>query len=280
MRRLLASVVLLGAVLAPLAAHAGKADAKADPAALLDAVVKAYGGVERLGKVVGYRMEGAVTATIRGSTATTTRLFRRPDQLRVDLVYPDFTEVRVVKEGRGWRTAQTGIAEVTGPMLDSMALQAARSAIPWVLMDHRAALVPAEPADVDGAKLPGLEVTLSPTTTLRAWVDPATHRVLKTQSVLASPQMSMDFSTLYADFRPVDGVLFAFREENFAGTSKTGSTVITKVVLDPPEAVEVPPFDPSTVPPTGNPHAPGGNPHGGGAPGGNPHAGPDATIKL
>lgn len=277
MQRLLVSVLLLGAIALPLASARAGSSSTTDPIALLDEVLAAYGGADRLEKVKGYRMEGAMQAKTRGATATTTRVFGRPGDFRVDLRYPDFTEVRVVKGGQGWRSGASGINEVKGPMLDSMALQAARAAIPWVLQEHRAKLRPAAPADVEGQELPGVEIALSDALTLRAWVDPKTSMVVRTQSVMASLEMSMEFSTVYSDWRPVDGLVFAFHEENFAGTTHTGSTFITSVTLDPPGGVEVPAFDPSMAPPVSpgatNPHVPGGG-------GNNPHGGANPKIPL
>jgi len=237
-RRLLLHLLLMATLLVRLAG--ARSAAVTDPGALLDAVLKAHGGADKLEAVKGYKMEGSVEAKIRGSIAATTRLFARPGNLRVDLAYPDHTEIRVVKDGKGWRTSQNGIAETTGPMLDSMSLQAARAAIPWVLRDNRSKLKAAAPVTVEGKELEGLELALGPTTTLRAWVDPVTHYVRRSQSVIASPQMNMEFSTIYSDYRSVDGVTFAFHEDNFAGDAPTGSTVITKVTLNPTEAIEVP----------------------------------------
>jgi hypothetical protein len=46
--------------------------------------------------------------------------------------------------------------------------------------------------------------------------------------------MKTNFATDYADFRTVDGVLFPFREANFASNQSTGETVLTKIVVNPP----------------------------------------------
>jgi hypothetical protein len=41
----------------------------------------------------------------------------------------------------------------------------------------------------------------------------------------------MEFVTEYGDFRKVGGVLFAFRERNFAGGTYTAETVLDTVEL-------------------------------------------------
>jgi hypothetical protein len=41
----------------------------------------------------------------------------------------------------------------------------------------------------------------------------------------------MNFETHYDDFRKVDGVLFAFKEINFASGTKTADTALNKIEL-------------------------------------------------
>ena len=55
--------------------------------------------------------------------------------------------------------------------------------------------------------------------------------------------MEADSSSDQLEFQgldSVDGVTFASHEGNFAGDTPTGSTVITKVTLNPTDAIEVP----------------------------------------
>jgi len=41
----------------------------------------------------------------------------------------------------------------------------------------------------------------------------------------------MNFETHYDDFRKADGLLFAFKEVNFASGTKTAETVLSKIEL-------------------------------------------------
>jgi hypothetical protein len=56
---------------------------------------------------------------------------------------------------------------------------------------------------------------------------------VRSSGVLDVPGMKTNFATDYSDFRTVDGVLFSFREANFASNQSTGDTVITRVVVNP-----------------------------------------------
>jgi hypothetical protein len=228
-RLLLAPVfVCLGAV-APLRA----ADpALKSPDAIINGVLAAYGGKAALDKVKAYRMEGTVDSVMRGS-GPLVRTFARPDRLRITLDYPNHPEGRILDGGKGWRSDGKGnMAAAEGFLLTSMALQAARADIPWILDERRAVVKLLAP--MDGGKLQGLEIPLGGGLTLTVYADAATGRIVRSSGVLVAPGMKTNFATDYSDFRAVDGILFPFREGNFASNQSTGDTVITRVVVNPP----------------------------------------------
>ena len=87
-----------------------------------------------------------------------------------------------------------------------------------------------------------LELPLGGGLSLTAEIDPGTGRILrstarsagamggKSMSVGGAPGgMTVEFATTYDDFRKVDGVMFAFREGNFAMGQSTGETRLEKV---------------------------------------------------
>lgn len=114
-----------------------------------------------------------------------------------------------------------------------MILQTARAGVPWVLMEHAASVHMIEPLNLRGRGLLCLEFALATGLTLRLHVDPATAHVEMSQGILERGTMGTAFETICEDFRSVDGVLFAFREENYASGKHTGSTAIEKVELNP-----------------------------------------------
>lgn len=222
--------VALLAVAAVLFAHGLRAGTPADT--LVDQVLKAYGGKEALARVNAYRMEGSVTSVMRGSGALV-RTFSRPDRLRIALDYPGHPELRILDGRRGWRSdGKGGTPAAEGFLLTSMALQAARANLPWLLDERRATLKLLAP--MDGGKLQGVEIGIGEGLTLTVYVETATGRIVRTSGVLATAAMKTNFATTYSDFREVDGVLFPFREGNSASNQSTGDTVITGVVVNPP----------------------------------------------
>ncbi|MFI5372810.1 MAG: hypothetical protein ACHQ52_14735 [Candidatus Eisenbacteria bacterium] len=229
------------AIVATLAIAAATAcvstNAFADEAAStrIGEVLDAYGGRAALARVHAYRAEGRFASEMRQVTVHTVRVFSRPDRLKVLIDYPGHPEARLVDGRRGWRTVGPGPLEPSeGPMLDAMILQAARANVPWVLAERESLARVVEGIERDGVKLDGIEIPLDHGLLLRVYVNPVTRRVAMSQGVLSHAGMSTHFETMYSDFRQVSGVLFGFKEENWASGEHTGTTTLERIVIDPP----------------------------------------------
>jgi hypothetical protein len=177
-------------------------------------------------------MEGSVSSVMRG-TGALVRTFARPDRLKITLDYPNHPEARILDGGRGWRSdGQGNMSQADGFLLTSMVLQAARANLPWLLDERRASIKLLAPGD--GGRLQGLEIPLGGGLTLTVHADTASGRIVRSSGVLDVPGMKTNFATDYSDFRTIGGVLFSFKEANFASNQFTGDTVITRVVVNPP----------------------------------------------
>jgi hypothetical protein len=231
-RRVRSLLLPVCACLAALAPVQAAEPARTRPEAIVDRVLDAYGGRAALARVRAYRMEGTVASVMRGSGALV-RTFARPDRLRIALDYPNHPETRILDGGSGWRSdAKGNLAAADGFLLTSMVLQAARADLPWLLDERRATVKSLAP--LDGGKIAGLEVPVGEGLTLTVYIDAATGRIVRSSGVLDAPGMKTNFATDYSDFRTVDGVLFPFREANFASNQATGDTVVTRVTVNPP----------------------------------------------
>ena len=60
--------------------------------------------------------------------------------------------------------------------------------------------------------------------TLRLVLDLETYRIVRSQGALRMGPQEVVFETAYSDFREVDGVLFAFGEENYASGMHTATS--------------------------------------------------------
>lgn len=229
---------------------AGSAEEPVSPIdvhALVSRVLEAYGGRVALSKVGAYRMEGVLFSLQRHDESPTVRVFARPARLKILIGYDKSSEVRLVDGAKGWRKVSGGTLEsASGPMLDAMVLQAARADVPWILAERESSARLVEPLERGDERLPGIEIPLENGLRLRAYVHPRTHRVEVSQGLLDHGGMSTHFETVYSDFRKVDGLWFAHREENWASGTQTGITTIRRILLDPKLAPGE--FAPPTLP--------------------------------
>jgi len=182
---------------------------------LVAKVVTAYGGGAAWQSVASFRETGTVIPAMRPGEGKLTRHWQRPDKLRVEIVYPSNTEIRVVEGDHGTQNGK----EATGMGLDAMRLQAARLGLPLLPEQNKSSL--------RNAGENTIEILLAPQMTLTIEVDPASGHIIKS----VGKAEGIEFTTRYSDFRMLDGLLFAFREENSAQGTKTGTNEIDKIEL-------------------------------------------------
>jgi len=224
-----AALVLLGTA-AP--SHAAPST---EVTALVDRCVAAYGGAAALAGVAAIRQAGTVTSLLHpGQAGRLQRWAARGGRLRVEIGWNGEPEVRVVDGQVGWR----GGMAVQGPPLAAMMLQAARFDLPLRLREGLARLEDRGVVEHDGRKLRALALEVAPGLVVEAELDPATGRILRSRGATSSGP-AIEFVTTYADFRTVGGLLFAFREGNWANGATTGETVLTAVepLARPPDGV-------------------------------------------
>ena len=128
-------------------------------------------------------------------------------------------------------------------LLDSMLYHHLRSDLPGVLLRNRDRLVDRGQLEREGAVFRVLDLPWSDTLTMRYWIDPSSHRVIRAAGTLNAGPMVLEFATEYGDFRKVEGVLFPFIEANFASGNRVATTTVEKVVFDP---ADLGPFHPGT----------------------------------
>ncbi len=236
-------LLLTLALAAPAATPAAPAPSRADVHALVERVLKAYGGRKALERVHAVRMEGTVFSIMRHSQTHTVRVFERPDRFKSLVAYESGAEARLTDGHDVWRNDPGGPLEpASGAMSAAVRLQAVRADVPWLLAEREAdlAILPDAPPPhelakrEDGKPTPLLAVSLPLADGLafRAWIDANGH-VLQSQGLMDKGGMQTHFETLYTDFRDVNGVTFAFHEQNWASGMQTGITTLEKVTINP-----------------------------------------------
>jgi hypothetical protein len=236
---LIATAALVAGALSPAPPSPG---AREDVSTLVARCVSAYGGEEALAKATAARQQGRVTSIMHGGdVGRIVRTYSRPGRLRVEIQFPGVPpEVRVVDGARGWREGH----EVDGPRLAAMVLQAARLDLPALLSARGAKVVDRGEAELEGSPVPVRVLALEPApgVVVEAAIDTKTARIVRSHGFTRGPGPPIEFVTTYSDFRTVDGVLVAFREENWANGRTTGATVLERVEF--PKALPAETFRP------------------------------------
>jgi len=218
--------VVVVAVLAAVLAASPAPSRSPEVHALVARCVAAHGGRAAVARAARSEQVGTVTSLVLhpGAAGRMGRAYERSGRLRVEIRYPgEEGEIRVLDGGKGWRQGK----EVGGPFLASMMLQAARLDLPALLESWEARLEDRGTLELGGRTLRVLALSIAPTLTVEAAIDPATGRILRSRG-LATGSTPVEFVTNYEDYRTVDGVLVAFKEINWANGKNTGETVLER----------------------------------------------------
>ncbi len=200
--------------------------------AVIDSVMEAYGGRRALLAVRAYRLDGVLRAHVRKRNAEVVRIVRRPLDLDVMIRYPSGMEIRRNAAGGAWRGGSPHtLVPVQGPMRGAVVLQAARANLPWLLEEMRGRARLSRSAS--GFYV--LEIPVEEGLLLIVFVDGATRRIVRSESVVKAGKREIRFQTQYSDFRKVKGVLFPFREETYVSNVHTGTTVVNRIRVNPPD---------------------------------------------
>lgn len=166
------------------------------------------------------------TISFRRGEAPLVRLYRAPDRFRIDIAYAGGSERRGLVGERAWAQEQAA-----NPMLRAaIVLQAARMALPWnLLAAGPAARDRGGVRDANGRDLREVEWDLAGDLKLIVEIDPESALIRRSRGILAASGNTLEFATVYEDFRRFDGRLRATREQHFAMGQAIGHSVIETV---------------------------------------------------
>jgi hypothetical protein len=216
------NLIVLGIVIsAPYSAHA---EALADA---LEDMIEAYGGEQNLQKLDSMVQEWDLLALTRNQQGTDKRSIHLPEQLKVELSYPDKQETRVLNGAAAYAIfGDREPAVASGMQRSAMRLQLMRFYSPLTLRDRIESL---DLSDGNG------NVTL----TLREdglkaeyVVDTETWHIVKVVGTLSINGATMRFVTEYSEFAKVDGVLVHHRENKFVGHTNTAVLRLKRLEVD------------------------------------------------
>lgn len=198
-----------------------------DRQAVLESLISAYGGEENLRKLDNVIEEWSVVALMSNRHGTDTRSILVPDQLKVELVYPDKQEIRTLNGDAGSVIFDGAAAEpARPPQRDAMRLQLMRLYSPLVLRDKADAVTLVSDEDY-------LALSLSEHGVQADYlVNPDTWQIEKVVGTLDMAGNTMTFLTEYSDFKYVDGVLVHHKENKYAGQVNTAILHLHQITIN------------------------------------------------
>jgi outer membrane lipoprotein-sorting protein len=209
-------------------AIAAAGSARAEPVAeALDRMIAAYGGEENVHKLDSMVQEWNFLALTRNQQGSDKRSVRLPEQLKVELTYPDKQETRVLNGDSGYaifndRAPSAATAMQTG----AMRLQLMRLYSPLTLRDKRDAL---ELSRSGGYMV----LTLSEHGLQTDYVvDTDTWHIVKVMGKLSVNGVAMRFVTENSDYSMVDGVLVHHHENKWVGSMNTAVLRLQHITVD------------------------------------------------
>lgn len=202
--------------------------------ALVDKVVQAYGGAPQIERLVSLNADGLINAIVRNASGTYKRWFQRPRMLRVETVYPETTETRVLNGDLAWRfTGGNLMVGVEGPSRLAMIYQYKQLDLPYGLLKGSYNLRHVGTETVGSQATEVMDIWDDEGPNIRVNVDTTHHLIVKVTGQIAFGGQNMVLAAEFSDFRPVDGMPLPFHINNYAGGTAISETVITRYAVNP-----------------------------------------------
>ena len=193
----------------------------------MERVIGSYGGETNLRKLKNQIQKWDMIAVRSHRRGTDVRTIRAPDQLKVELTYPDKKETRVFDGEESYVKFNKGPTKtVVEAQRDAMRLQLMRLYSPLLLRDRLDSLT----MTIEG-KLYILSL-FEHGVSVDYVVNAETWRIEKVVGTLPIMGSTMQFLTEYSDFTMRDGVLIHQQEKKFAGGVNTALLQLRDITLN------------------------------------------------
>jgi len=183
-----------------------------DADALIARAVQGKGGLEKLRSIrtIHAESETIVEADGKKVTIPTTIRIKYPGAFRVDSEMPAGRVAQVFDSGTFWIQDARGATTAPATAAESMRGNVQRDAIALLLAlaDGRVKARRGDDLDVDGRRLPVLDVALKPGGPLVLVLDPDSGLILRER--YPAPEAAGQIEERFSDYRDVDGIKVAF----------------------------------------------------------------------
>jgi len=158
---------------------------------------------------------------------------RRPGELRIDIMPEKQGEVRILSRGKGLQGSGNRLRNANPISLSSMRYQYGYLDLPMSLADETASAKHMGIEELHGRPMEVLSVQLQDAPALTVFIDFETHLIRRVEASFSMGGMGRSLlGTEYEDFRNVDGVLFPFKLNNFAGQKNISVISIIRLTVN------------------------------------------------
>jgi len=202
-------------------------------AEIVGSVLQAYGGTKAVAKIRSVKATGSIAEFMTGRSGAYARYLERPGKLRIEIMPGQEGEVRILDGGHGWQLGRSGFEASNPVMVQSMVYQYCYLDLPMGFADA------SYPVSYGGLHKLGnretyqLNLGLHNAPELHVFIDTRSRLIVRVSSSFAMGGMGVgELATEYADFRPVDGVLFPHRLTNYAGDVKLSEIDLSDISVN------------------------------------------------
>ncbi len=192
---------------------------------LIDKMINSYGGEENLKRLYNYKQVWSVEFMTSDKSGYDNRTVKLPDYLRIEIIYPDRSEVRILNKGIGTKIINGKTINAQGPMLDAMKLQLMRLYHPLVLKSKIKSLTLTQNAKEY------LLVLKSGDLSVEYVISKKSNLIKKVIGRLQMGHQRMEFLTRYEDYKLVDGIMIPHKEIKFAGSVNTAIMKLKEMIF-------------------------------------------------
>ena len=186
-----------------------------DAKELISKMIDAYGGKEKVALLNSYEQFWTIQSQVRDMNGTDSRKVILPSYLYTHIQYPTRSQTRILDKDRGVKHSNGTGKEVNGAMLDAMRLQLFRLYSPLELDKHATYI-----KVLDDKEYYILSLKIGNTTT-NYYLLKGLYLIDKVVGELKVQGKSMKFTTLYRDYRSVEGVQMPHLEIKYASDINT-----------------------------------------------------------
>ena len=182
---------------------------------LLDRVMVEYGGENNLKQLNSYKQIWDVETKMGNQKGTDQREVKLPNFLKVELTYPNRSEIRVLDNGKGIKKYPNKTIKANGPMLDAMKLQLMRLYHPLELKKR------AKDIKLLDDEQFYILVLKQDNLVANYFVSKKDYLIKLVIGELSINGSKMAFKTFYEDYSLESGVMLPHKEIKYAGNVNT-----------------------------------------------------------